>query len=437
MEPQKQTKTYPLGRVENGGLGNPQDISQSIQKDLFDSQTTKEAQQFLKECKLNNKWITCTCAPNALLYVRKTNPYYQLVRLTSRGKHAKDCSISVENLPIYGKKLVERLNSKTLSFHLPKRKKQEGTIKNTNITVAGLNAEASKLSRLMFELYEDANLNSVPLSGLRPDLRTQYHRIRTAGSQWTIGGHGAHNIIFTHPGSVQKAIDYINEKQWPTATIPTVLLFMTVDQIDGRNMLMNVGDKSYQLTCQSQIEYFYDNSSPPYNVLMTLAQREDRPSPEVLKASALPILEKYWLLPIKNKLVRKFIKSILAMSKDYETSNTHILTPFFPRVFEGIDVRPDFSIEREGVSLAVFYFLSTGDESYHARKGEIDFLRSHNVDVNVFDMDKVRNDPEMDAWREAKTFFNKYIKHYQLVKKIEPEEQFDAPADNEPIQLLG
>lgn len=437
MDAQNHTKTYKLERVENGGHGTPQPIDPSIQADLIDKQTTKEAQAFLKECKLNNKWVTCTCKPNALLYVRKTIQYYQLVRLTSRGAHAQDCKISVENMPIYGKKLATRLNSKTLSFHRPKRKKSDVIIKNTAISVAGLQAEASKLSRLMFELYDDAELNTIPLNGERMELKIQYHRIRQAGSQYTIGGHTGNSIIFTHPGSVQKAIDYLNEKQWPANTIPTVLLFMTVDQIDGRNMLMNVKDKSYQLTCQSTIEYFYDNSSPPFNVLMSLAQREDRPSPEVLKASALPIMEKYWLLPIKNKLVRKFIKSLLAMSKDYETGSARIVTPFFPKEFEEIDIRPDFSIERDGISLAVFYFLSTNDESYFARKGEIEFLKSHGVHVYVFDMDIPRNDPERDAWNEARKFFNQYIKNYRVPKIVVPEEQFDAPAEEGLINLLG
>ena len=108
MGTDKFTKKYNLSKVEYGGLGNEQDIPDSIQEDLLTKQTTKEHQQFLKDCHMNNKWITCSCADNALLSVRKTVNFYSLVRLTSRGKHAEDCSISVENLPIPDKKIVDR-----------------------------------------------------------------------------------------------------------------------------------------------------------------------------------------------------------------------------------------------------------------------------------------------------------------------------------------
>ena len=417
-----------------------QKIEDAIQSDLVERPTSKQSQHYLMQAWNNQQWIGCSCAENAYLSIRKTSNYYVLVRLTSQGQHANDCPFSEANMPIYRKKLAEKLNVTTLSFHKARPKKSNTTYNKSPISINGLQAESSKLARFMFSLYDDAGLNHIPLDGTKPDLRTQYLRIRQAAAKYNVAGQSGNNVIFTHPGSVPKAIDFLKEKQWPSGTIPQVLLFLTVDQIDGRNMLMNIGKKSYELTCQSKVETFYDEISSPSNVLMTLAQRPDSPAPEVLKAAAVPILEKSWLLPVKNNLVRKFIKSMLAMSKDYEVYDSRIVTPFFSTMFENINVRPDFSIERAGNTLAVFYFITEKDENYAVRKGEIDFLSSHGIIVKVFDMDKVRDDPLKDAWREADSFFKKYIKHFKLEAKAVPEKSLDDPDDEDedkPINLLA
>jgi len=54
-------------------------------------------------------------------------------------------------------------------------------------------------------------------------------------------------------------------------------------------------------------------------------------------------------------------------------------------------------------------------------------------------MDKVRNDPEKDAWKEANRFFKDYIKYYSLKEIEKAEEEFLPKAEDEkkPIKLLG
>lgn len=435
-EPSNQTAPT-LSAHHKTDMASRESIETDIQYLLVNEPTSKTAQEFLKKCWDNHQWIGCSCSQDAFLSIRKTTNYYCLVRLTSRGSHKDDCPFSEENMPIYKQKLAERINTNALSFHRAKPKRNNNKPLQSPISIMGQQAEASMLARFMFTLYDDAGLNSVPLSGKRPDLKHQYHMIRQIASRYNIAGHTGNNVIFTHPGQIDKAKNYLIESKWPAGAIPQVLLFFTVDQIDGRNMLMNIGDKKYQLTSQSKIEYFYDNASPPFNVLMTLAQRPDSTHQEVLRAAALPVFEKSWLLPVKNKLVRKFIKSMLAMSKDYETYDAKIVIPFFPKHFTEISVRPDFSIERDGNTLAVFYFLSERDDNYAARTGEINFLKSHGIKVSVFDMDEVRSNPERDAWKEASNFFNAYIKDFKLAQK--PKELIVAEQDaaDEPINLLG
>jgi len=412
-------------------------IDADIQDLLKNSPTSNIAQEFLEQCWSNNQWIACSCSPETYLTVRKTSNFFVLVRVTSRGTHTKDCHFSEENMPIYRNKLAERITSHNLSFHRPKSTKSEKHHVSSPISINGQISEASKLARFMFTLYDDSDLNKVPLSGIKPNLKTQYRLIRQVAARFTIAGQTGNNAIFSHPGDIKKAKQYLIERKWPQGSIPQVLLFFTVDAIDGRKMLIKVGKQNYQLTSQSKIEYFYDNGSPPYNVLMTLALREHSEAPEILRACALPILEKSWLLPVKNKLVRKFIRSMLAMSREYETYDAAIFIPFFPKLFRDISVRPDFSIEREGQAIAVFYFISKQDDNYTARISEIDFLRSHKITVTVFDMDKVRTDPEKDAWFAAKVFFDKHVKSYELKHKTPRKDKIIKDQNSDPIDLLA
>lgn len=420
---------YSLSTHDKSSLEQLEYVSTDIQEALVERQTSVEAQTYIEQLWANDHWIGCACAEGAYLGTRKLADFTVLVRLTARGEHAADCVFSEANMPIYRKTRAEKLTATTLSFHKAKPKRKEGSAGRPPITVNSLEAESSKLARFMFTLYDDAGLNSIPLSGAAPQLNLQYNRIRKAANRFNVAGHSGSSVIYTHPAAVKKAIAALNEKKWPTGTIPQVLLFFTVDQIDGRHLVMNIGSKSYELECKSRVEFFNDDVSPPFNVLMTLAQRQESSRPEVLKASALPIYRKNWLMPVKNNLVRKFINTILAKSKDYDTYDAVINFPFFAKEFDGVSIRPDFSIERKGECLSVFYFTSRKDVNFAARKGEIDFLQSHDIPVCVFDMDKVRDEPEKDAWRTAAEFFEKYIKHYKLEKTPAVEEQFDEPEE--------
>lgn len=412
-------------------------VEVDLQHLLLNEPTSRQAQDFLKTCWTNGQWLSCPCADDAFLTIRKTNPYYVLVRLTSRGQHADDCSLSEKNMPIYRSKLAQKIGTHSLSFHRAPPSKKSRTPAKSPISVQGLNAEASVLARFMFTLYDEAGLNCVPLSGERPDLKTQYGLIRETAAKYYIAGQSGSNIIFSHPGQIENARNYLIEHKWPENALPHVLLFFTVDQITERNIRLSVGKQEYTLESKSRIEYFWDNASPPFNCLMTLALRPDSPKPEILRCSALPIFNKSWLLPVKNNLVRKFIQSLLAMSKDYETYDAKIVLPFFPKLFSEINIRPDFSIERQGSVLAVFYFISTQDIDYDARVGEINFLKSHDIEVFTFDMDKVRTDAERDAWKAAKSFFDRYIKRFKLTEKQILKDA--APKDDlpKPINLLA
>lgn len=53
------------------------------------------------------------------------------------------------------------------------------------------------------------------------------------------------------------------------------------------------------------------------------------------------------------------------------------------------------------------------------RVGELNFLKSHNIEVFTFDMDKVRTDAERDAWKAAKGFYDRYIRRFKLTEKEE------------------
>jgi len=413
-------KDYELCALGRGDTGTTSAIAPQIQQDLIHRPATKAAQRFLKQCWTNHQWIACSCAENAFLAIRRTTNFYTLVRLTQRGDHTRDCLFSEDNMPIYKRKHAERIDNKALSFHRARALGHDKRQVKSPISINGLQAEASKLARFMFTLYEESGLNTVPLNGQAPELGSQYKAIRQTASKYYIAGQSGRDVIFTHPGEIEKAKATLVEKKWPSDAIPQVLLFFTIDQITGRDLLIKVGQKEFSLTVQSRIEYFWDNVAPPFNALATLALRPGSSHPEVLRCSVIPILAKNWLLPVKNDLARHFVKSMLAIAKDYVVGDSHIAIPFFPSTVLEFTVRPDFSVERNGRALMAFYFLSKTDESYLGRRGEIDYLRSTGLEVFVFDTDKIRENSKRDIWKAAKSFMHTNFKQ-SPVKADAPE----------------
>lgn len=406
---QTQISQHALSSTSKNDLNTNYPIAPPMQDALINEPTSYAAQQFLKECYDDHKWLSCACAESAYLAIRKTTNFYCLVRLTRRGDHREDCAFSEDNMPIYRKKLAQMITTNALTFHQNRPTSKPTNIKSP-IAITGLQAEATKLARFMFTLYQESSLNTVPLSGVHPEISQQYKSIRSTAERYYIAGKSGSKIIFTHPGAIETAKAYLYENKWDDNQVPQVLLFFTVDEIAGRTLNMRIAGEEYSLTCQSKVEYFFDNASPPYNCLMTMALRPDSPEPEVLRCVAIPVLNKAWLLPVKNHLVRHFIKSMLASSGEIKTHGTSLAIPFFPQYFRDVMIRPDFSVERDGRSLVVIYFLSHHDEGFDARNAEVHFLKSVGVEVYVFDMDKERENPTRDAWKAARFFVDRYVK---------------------------
>lgn len=405
----KTIKNYDISHSDKANLDDSERIEWSVQDALLNRPTSIEAQDFMKRCYDDDRWIGCSCNEGAFLFIRKTTNFLCLVRLTSRAEHKDDCPFSITNMPIYDKKLAEKIGTKTISFHRAKSSKPSSTTK-APISIKGLQAESTRLARFMFTLYDESGLNTVDLHGNHASISDQFKKIRQAANGYVIAGRKGGEILFTHPNSIDRARQFLVENKWADNQVPHVLLFFTVDSIAGREMSMSVKGKPYTIESQSKIEYFFDDASPPYNVLMSLALRPSSKEPEVLRATALPVFNKAWLLPVKNDAVRHFIKSILAMCGDGDVGSGSLIIPFFPQLYRGHEVRPDFSIDVDGESKVMIYFMSAKDEGYHARKGEMDFLRSAGFRVYGFDMDAERMNIQKDVWKAAKHFYEDYLR---------------------------
>ena len=400
---------YQVDAVSKTDLEETRSISRRLSEKLQSEPTSIEVQEFLKECYLANRWISCSCSRNAYLAIRKTTSFFCLVRMNGRSDHSPDCAFSELNMPIYRKKLAEKITGNTISFHRPKPIASTKKPAKAPITVAGIQAESSRVARFMFTLYDEAGLNHVDLIGDHDGISEQYALIKRAAQRFTIEGQNGAQILYTHPRDFDRAKTALYELHWGENQIPQVLLFFTIDTISGRTLRTTVGGETFTFDIKSKVEHFFDSASPPYNCLMTLALRPESDGPEILRCVAVPVYSKFWLLPVRASIVREFIKSVMWHCDKRGVGSAEVLTPFFPVMFRDRLCRPDFSIERDGVSRVMIYFTSADEEHFDVRMGEIDFLRSAGLRVYRYDMDEHRHKGKRHIWGIAKQFYDEFL----------------------------
>ena len=400
---------YRVDAVSKADLEEARPISTRLSEMLLAEPTSIEVQDVLQNCYLENRWISCSCSRNAYLAIRKTTSFYCLVRMNGRSDHSSDCAFSELHMPIYRKKLAEKITGNAISFHRPKPVASSKKPAKAPITVAGIQAESSRLARFMFTLYDEAGLNQVDLVGDHDGISEQYTLIKRAAQRFTIEGQNGAQILYTHPKDFDRAKTALYELPWGENQIPQVLLFVTIDSISGRTLRTTVGGETFSFDIKSKVEHFFDSASPPYNCLMTLALRPESDGPEILRCVAVPVYSKYWLLPVRASIVREFIKSVMWHCDKRGVGSAEVLTPFFPVMFRERLCRPDFSIERDSVSRVMIYFTSADEEHYDVRMGEIDFLRSAGLRVYRYDMDEHQHKGKRHIWGIAKQFYDEFL----------------------------
>lgn len=433
---------YQVDAVSKTDLEETKPIDRRLSEKLQTEPTSIEVQEFLQECYLENRWISCSCSRNAYLAIRKTTSFFCLVRMSSRSQHIPDCAFSELHMPIYRKKLAEKITGNAISFHRPKPVASSKKPAKAPITVAGIQAESSRLARFMFTLYDEAGLNHVDLIGDHDGISEQYTLIKRAAQRFTIEGQNGAQILYTHPKDFDRAKTALYELPWGENQIPQVLLFFTIDSISGRTLRTTVGGETFTFDIKSKVEHFFDSASPPYNCLMTLALRPESDGPEILRCVAVPIYSKFWLLPVRASIVREFIKSVMWHCDKRGVGSAEVLTPFFPVMFRDRLCRPDFSIERDGVSRVMIYFSSSDEEHHDVRMGEIDFLRSSGFRVYRYDMDEHRHKGKRHIWGIAKQFYDEFLmpdhdegvaKPAELHKPAQPVQEIAKVSSRTPV----
>lgn len=398
------------------------EITEEMSKLLTDNPKHVQAQVFIRELYTDNLWVSCSCADRAQLFPRKKGDWFELVRMPNRGDHADDCFYSELNKEIRRTKYTEELKGTSLSFHRAPLE-PSGIESKPNITVKGVPSEYSFLGKMLLTVYQKAGLNHAPLTGKQRELSSQYKAMRETLANYEIAGKKGKDVVFTHPSSYQKAVETLYKDSWHEKQIPHVLLFFTVDSIADKQLRIKVGNDTMDFDVHSRVEYLFDDSSPPYNCLMTLGLRDSADEPEILRCAAVPIINKAWLLPVKNHIVRRFTYKMVEYGRKIddpykEMSRYNLLTPFFPQEIDGVKFRPDFYIDRDGSGYVAIYFQSKrNDLNYGPREDEMAFLRSLDVRVEVFNLDELF----FDIDRAIEAFVSKiYRNHFSYIEDFHP-----------------
>lgn len=345
------------------------------------------------------QWIACSCqgpgAPPPLLspsYLSLAETYY-LRRLTSQKQHRP---LHREKCPFYLPQAPHRFRATShgqiyevagikglFNAHqlAPEKLAQEPADAEPDDRTRGV--AIPRLAKLMWELIEAANLQTVPYlpaEGRQThSIRDEFARIREIANTFSIApgvalGRHLHFSAEHYNRTVVHARLREAAKDWPHGFAPQAFLLLEASEISKDTIVTGLGTVAVRNRIQ-HTGILHTGLKGPYLCLAVVGEHNPREGYLALRAYAQPIFNGNRFIPIHHACERTLIEKFVAMQFVFRRSRIFIALrrPLFDAITCEGPMRPDFIVQasdrRTGEEREwAVQMLNAGDPDYLALK---------------------------------------------------------------------